>query len=230
MSKPIEWPVLLTVRGKPLPKTLEEMRVTHNATAGSPPGIAAARALGDLSHMVYAPLSAETRSSVPESNELLFLDVWVHPKGIMDFFSNENVVQQGTKLFASREATIWMPAEGSYSYSLPAVRGKPDRYVGIVRGAVASPEAAVDVFRAADVAGQQDARRRGILSHHIFIKLPAPGDAQPLELLGVDVWNDLSGMNEHYGDAKHMAPLGKAFSGVPQTSRWEQAPGQWSEW
>ena len=227
MSKPIEWPVLLAVRGKPLPKTVDEMRVIHNQTAGSPQGIAAARALGDLSHMVYTPLAS---GSQPASTEVLFLDVWVHPKGIMDFFSNEDVVQQGTKLFTSRDATIWMPAEGSYSYALPAVRGKPDRYVGIVRGPIASPEASIDVFRAADIGGQQDARRRGLLSHQIFIKLAAPGDAQPLELLGVDVWNDLAGMNEHYGDAKHMSALGKAFTGAPQTSRWEQAPGQWSEW
>jgi hypothetical protein len=228
MSKPIEWPVLLVVRGTPLPKTLEEMRVVHNDTAGSPPGIAAARALGDLSHMVYAPLAAGKQTTT-SSNELLFMDVWVTPKGIMDFFANEQVVQQGTKLFSSRDATVWMPATGSYSYHLPAPRGKSDRYVGIVRGPISSPEAAIDVFRAADIGGQQDARRRGLLSHQIFIKLNAPGDA-PLELLGVDVWSDLAGMNEHYGDAKHMGALKDAFSGQPQTSRWEQAPGQWSEW
>ena len=42
MSKPIDWPVLLTVRGTTVPKTLEEARVLHNQTAGSPQGIAAA--------------------------------------------------------------------------------------------------------------------------------------------------------------------------------------------
>jgi hypothetical protein len=227
MSTSIQWPVLLTVRGTPLPKTLEEMRVIHNATAGSPPGIAAARSLGDLSHMVYAPFAV---GGAPVAHELLFLDYWVHPKGIMDFFSNEDVVQQGTKLFASRDATIWMPAEGSYSYSLPAPRGKSERFVGIVRGPIASPDAAIAVFRTADIAGQQEARRRGLLSHQIFIKLAVPGDTSPAELLGVDVWNDAAGMNEHYGDAKHMGALGAAFTGRPQTSRWEQAPGQWSEW
>jgi hypothetical protein len=229
MSKSIEWPVLLTVRGKPLPKTLEEMRVVHNATAGSPQGIAAARALGDLSHMVYAPLSADGKPT-GGSNELLFIDVWVNAKGIMDFFANENVVQQGTKLFTSRDATVWMPAEGSYSYSLPAPRAKTDRYVGMVRGPITSAAASIDVFRAADIAGQQDARRRGLLSHQLFVKMNAPGDSSPLEVLGVDLWNDLAGMNEHYGDAKHMAPLANAFTGRPDTSRWEQAAGQWSEW
>ena len=98
-----------------------------------------------------------------------------------------------------------------------------------MRGPIASPEKSIDVFRAADINGQQDARRRGLLSHQIFIKLNAPGDAQ-LELLGVDIWNDMAGMNEHYGDAKHMGALKDAFTGRPQTSRWEQAGGEWAEW
>src|SRR5882757_6404920 len=95
MSTPIEWPVLLTVRGKTIPKSLEEMRVLHNQTAGSPPGIAAARSLGDLSHKAFAPCLRSPQSGA-EAGELLFLDVWLHPKGIMDFFSNEQVIQQGT--------------------------------------------------------------------------------------------------------------------------------------
>ena len=229
MTKQIDWPVLLTVRGKVLPETLEQMRVIHNQTAGSAAGIAAARSLGDLSHMVYAPLTANGQPATT-SKELLFLDVWVHPKGIMDFFSNEDVVQQGTKLFSSRDATVWMPADGSFSYSLPAPRGKTDRYVGIVRGPIESAEKSIDIFRSADINGQQDARRRGLLSHQIFIKLSAPNDSGPIELLGVDTWNDLAGMKEHYGDAKHMRALDGAFTERPQTSTWEQAPGQWSEW
>ncbi len=220
MSKPIEWPVLLTVRGKMLPKTLDEMRVVHNQTAGSPPGIAAARALGDLSRMVYAPLGGTG------SGELLFLDVWVHPKGLMDFFANEQVVQQGTKLFSARDATVWMPAAGAFSYHLPAPRAKRDRYVGLLRGPIAAPEPAIDAFRAVDVGAQRDARRRGLLSHEIFIKL---GAGAP-ELLGVEVWCDRAGMNEHYADQTHMAGLAGAFSGPPEPTTWEQAPGEWSEW
>jgi len=229
VSKPIEWPVLLTVRGKMLPKTLEEMRVMHNQTAGSPPGIAAARSLGDLSHMVYAP-SLENPLSTAKAGELLFLDVWVHPKGIMDFFANEQVVQQGTKLFSSRDASIWMPAAGSFSYHLPTPRGKNERAIGMIRGPIASPEKAIDVFREVDINAQRDARRRGLTSHEVFIKLNAPGDSAPPELLALDVWCDRAGMSEHYTDDKHMAGLKNAFSGPPQPTTWEPARGEWSEW
>ena len=229
MNTPIDWPVLLTVRGTTLPKTLEEMRVMHNQTAGSPQGIAAARALGDLSHMVYAP-SLASKQSTAKAGELLFLDVWVKPKGIMDFFSNEQVVQQGTKLFSSRDATVWMPAAGSFSYHLPAPRGKSDRYIGMIRGPIASPEQSIDVFRTVDINAQPDARRRGLLSHEIFIKLTPPDGSSPVELLGVDVWSDFAGMSEHYSDETHMRGLSGAFSGPPEATVWEQAPGQWSEW
>src|SRR4051812_40051448 len=229
MSKTIDWPVLLTVRGTAIPKSLEEMRVLHNQTAGSPQGIAAARSLGDLSHMVYAP-SLTSKQSTAKAGELLFMDVWVNARGIMEFFANENVVQQGSKLFSSRDATVWMRAEGSFSYSLPAPRGKTQRFVGLIRGPIASAEKAIEIFRGVDMEAQRDARRRGLLSHELFIKMNAPGDSSPLELLGVDVWSDFSGMTEHYGEAKHMAPLGSAFSGAPTPSTWEQAPGEWSEW
>jgi len=229
VKKPIDWPVLLTVRGTTVPKTLEEMRVVHNQTAGSSQGTAAARALGDLSHMVYAP-SLASKQSTAKAGELLFLDVWVTAKGIMDFFSNEQVIQQGVKLFSSRDATIWMPAAGSFSYHLPAPRGKTDRYVGMIRGPIASAEQAIDIFRTVDIKAQPDARRRGLLSHEIFIKLSPPDGSAPLELLGLDVWCDFAGMSEHYGDETHMRGLSNAFSGRPEPTTWEQAPGHWSEW
>ena len=224
----IDWPVLLTVRGKMLPNSLEEMRVLHNRTAGSAPGIAAARSLGDLSHLVYSPFASPLSNAKP--GELLFLDVWQSPKGIMDFFSNEQVIQSGTKLFSARDATIWMRAEGSFSYTLPAARGKSDRIVGMLRGPIGSPEKAIDIFRSVDIDAQRDARRRGLLSHEIFIKLSAPGDTSPPELLGMDVWSDRAGMAEHYGDATHMKALGSAFTGAPEPSAWEPAAGEWSEW
>src|SRR4051812_28308602 len=89
--------VFLTVRGKYIPDSLESCRVVHNETAGSAPGVAAARSLGDLSHKVYAPLV--TPQSSAKVGEVLFCDWWQDPKGLMDFFANENVQMQGTKLF-----------------------------------------------------------------------------------------------------------------------------------
>jgi hypothetical protein len=36
-------------------------------------------------------------------------------------------------------------------------------------------------------------------------------------------------MQEHYGSLK-MEALAKVFTGAPQATVWEQAPGTWSEW
>ncbi len=184
------------MRGKYIPTSLEACRTLHNDTAGSSQGIAAARALGDLSHKVYAPMPGPNSSA--KDGEVLFIDWWQDPKGLMDFFANENVQMQGAKLFSSRDATVWMPAKGAFSYSLPAAAGKNDRYVGMVRGPIKDPMAAIEVFRGVDSKSQRAARARGLLSHELFIKMNAPGDNSPLELLGLDVWSDLKGMGEHY--------------------------------
>ena len=220
--------VVLTVRGKYVPSNLEGARVLHNDTAGSDPGKAAARSFGDLSHKVYAPLPMKQSSA--KEGEVLFMDWWQDPKGLMEFFSNPNVQQQGGKLFSVKEATVWMPAHGSFSYALPAAAGKTDRFLGMVRGTIKSPEAAIAIFRAADIKAQRAARARGLLSHEIFIKLAAPGDTSPLELLGIDVWCDAKGMGEHYSDPQEMKALEGAFTAAPDATVWAQAPGQWSEW
>ena len=218
--------VLLTVRGTFTAKNIEAARVLHNETAGSAPGIAAARSLGDLSHNVYSP--AKGTASSAKDGEILFLDHWAAAPGIMQFFGNPNVQEQAGKLFSARDAAVWMPAVGSLSYSLPAPRSKAERFVGLVRGPIASPEQSISVFAKADEAAQADARRRGLLSHQIFVKMGQPGESQ--ELLGLDVWCDFAGMNEHYQDARHMSPLAGAFAGRPDASVWAEAPGQWQEW
>ena len=218
----IELPVTLTVRGTAI-LSGDAMRTKHNETAGSPQGIAAARSLGDLSHKVFAPLGGDARP-----DELLFLDVWIEAAGIGKFFSHPDVQAQGAQLFKHKDPTVWMPARGSYSYALPAPRDRADRFVGMIRGPIASPEKAIEIFKAVDCKAVADARKRGLLSHELFIKLGPPGE--PLELLGLDIWCDETGMNTHYEDATHMKDLAGAFSGKPSASTWRQAPGNWSEW
>jgi len=218
----IDLPVTLTVRGTAI-RSGDAMRVVHNDTAGSPQGIAAARALGDLSHKVYTPKGGDAK---PE--ELLFLDVWADPAGIQKFFAHPDVAAQAAQLFVNKDATVWMPARGAYGYSLPAARDRDDRFVGIVRGPIGSPDKAIEIFRGVDSRAVSAARKRGILSHELFIKLGAPGE--PLELLGIDAWCDEAGMMAHYGDPTHMQALAGAFSGKPSASIWQQAPGAWSEW
>jgi hypothetical protein len=228
-TPPITSPVLLTVRGTLVPKDLEAARVLHNETAGSAPGIAAARALGDLSHNVYTP-SLVSKQSGAKAGELLFLDRWIHPRGIMEFFGNAHVQAQGKNMFSQKDATVWMAAVGSFSYVLPAPKAKTARHVGMIRATIASPEKTLAIFHAADEKALPTARRRGLLSHELFIKVAAPGDTGPLELLGLDVWSDFAGMTEHYGDPNEMSALSGAFAGPPQVSVWDQAEGAWSEW
>jgi len=179
-------PVLLTVRGTLVPKTLEDARNLHNDTAGSPAGIAAARALGDLSHKVYAPC-LRTKQSGLKDNELLFLDTWCDPVSIGTFFSDHNTQAAAARMFAQRDGTVWMRAAGSYSYHLPPHRGKNDRFVGMIRAPIASPERSIEIFAGVDAKVVRDARKRGIMSHDIYIKVPTPGDTGGPELLGIDI-------------------------------------------
>ena len=218
--------VLLTVRGTMVPKTYDAACRLHNETAGSEAGIAAARGLGDLSHRVYSPVK---KAPGAEEGELLFLDVWSSAEGIGKFFSNPHVGEQAGKMFSKRDGVVWMPARGAFGFALSAPRARKDRWLGIVRGVVTSPEAAIAAFRDALRPTLATARKRGQLSHGIYFRLPAPGEpAAKAELLGIDEWYDADGMQEHY---KELAGLGGAFAGRPETSVWEEAQGgTWSEW
>ena len=122
-----------------------------------------------------------------------------------------------------------MPARGAYASHLPAPRGVGERFVGIVRGPIASAEQAIEIFRGVDAGAIADARRRGLLSHELFIKLGPPG--APLELLGLDMWADDAGMNAHYDDATHMRGARRRLH-RPGRRRARGAPaaGSWSEW
>jgi hypothetical protein len=224
MSTSNESLVFLTVRGTLVPRTLEAACKTHNETAGSPDGIAAARALGDLSHKVYAPVPGLGA----KDDELLFFDWWKTAEGIGTFFSDPRVHGMASKLFSEREGVVWMPARGAFGFDLPAAAAKGERFVGVVRGEVTSPDHAIEIFRQVLAPKLSDARRRGQLSHQLFVKIPMPGESAKTEVLGVDLWCDPAGMNDHYGD---LAGYEKAFAGAPQTSVWQSAKGGvWSEW
>ncbi|HWB73724.1 MAG TPA: hypothetical protein VG755_02190 [Nannocystaceae bacterium] len=221
-------PVLLTVRGTLVPKDLEAARQLHNATAGSPEGIAAARSLGDISHVCFSAFDHPLSKAKP--GELLFLDNWLTPEGLMQFFSNPDIVASAGRMFSARDATVWMPARGAYTWHLPAPRGQDRRYIGMLRGPVTSPEDSVAAFSRAIHRGVSDARRRGQLSHDVYIKLRPPGDDSPLEMLGVATWSSLEGLHEHYTDPNGRAAMQGVYSGPADPSVWEQAPGHWNEW
>jgi hypothetical protein len=223
----MEHPVLLTVRGVTNSKSIDEARALHNATAGSPEGIEAARSLSDLSHTVYVPASGAGDLSGAKPGELLFLDQWADPKGLERFFSDKDVQASGRKLFASRDGSVWMPARGGFSFHVPAVSGKPARFVGLFRAAVRSAEDAVAAFARMVNKNLAVSRRRGHLSHALYVKLGAPTD--PVEVLGIDFWSTIEGLKEHYGDAMATSGLRDVLAGAPAASVWEQSTG-FSEW
>ena len=217
--------VVLTVRGTVIPPNRKAVRLLHNQTAGSPEGVAAARSLGDLSHKVYTPVAGAPGA---DDDELLFVDVWRDAQGIGTFFADAQVQQGAAAMFSARDAVVWAPAEAAFGFDLDAPMDKPERYVGIVRGPIGKAKTAVDAFAKAMTPALGDARRRGQLSHQLYVRLPGPGAKTPAEVLGIDVWCDAAGMGEHYAQ---LSGFEKAFTAAPATSVWEAAAGgAWTEW
>ena len=59
---------------------LEAMRPLHNRVAGAPEDVAAAKALSDLSHMVYTTVDEQSPAFV-------IMDLWTDPSGFTQFFT-----------------------------------------------------------------------------------------------------------------------------------------------
>src|SRR5688572_2749367 len=120
---------LLVIRGNLAPPTLEASREVHNATAGNDQGVAAARALGDLSHNVFTSLTPPKSGA----GELLIMDLWNDLAGFEKFFSDPQVKQGGGMIFTGRDSGTWTRAADIRSFAIPTPRAKTDRYVGLVR-------------------------------------------------------------------------------------------------
>ncbi len=213
---------LLTVLGTPKGVTPEKSADLHNMTAGNPAGVAAAKSLGDLSHNVFVPALAETR--------LLFLDTWNSPEGLGRFFADKDTQQGAAALWADYQPTLWMPAEGFGSYTLPAPAGTAVGAVGLLRAPVSSYDAAAPAFHTDSAAKINASRQHGMLGHTLWVPVPmGPGQTPATEVLGVDHWIDVDGMNAWYEQAKYddLAPV---FTGAPETSAWKTAGSAWVEW
>jgi quinol monooxygenase YgiN len=217
---------LLSIRGALAPHTLEAARSVHNQTAGVPANVAAAKSLGDLSHMVYVPVG----QSGPNSGEFLILDQWNSIEGLNQFFANEHVQAQAAEIFSQRDPVVWAPAEDFYSYHFPAPYGKNERYIGIVRGMLPSRAAAREVHNALVGKSVNQARAAGDMSHEAFFRLTPPGAPESLEWFAVDVWHDAAGMAAYYNNPAFMSALMGMFSAPPDASVWSHPAGEWVEW
>lgn len=217
---------LLTIRGMLAASTIDGARATHNETAGAPANVAAARGLGDLSHMVYVPNEKAKKGA----GEFLIMDVWSRIEGLNQFFANPTVQEQAAKIFTERDPVVWTAAQDVQRYSLPVPTGKNDRFVGLIRGTVRSREKTRSAWDAYAAASMAAARKLGQISHEIYYRLTPPGAPESLEVLGVETWFDADGMGTFYADQTHMAPLADLFTGEPDASDWKHPAGSWVEW
>ena len=217
---------LLSIRGTLASPNLEAARDLHNQTAGAPANVAAAQSLGDLSHMVYVPLS-HTGAAF---GEFLILDTWNSMDGLNQFFANPQVQHQAGQIFTDRDPVVWGAAEGFVSYHLPAPYGKNERILAIVRGTLPSVKTARDIHNAGSVKMLAQARKAGNLSHEAYLRMAAPGSPEALEFFAVDVWMDHDGMHKFYDQPEFMQGLDGLFTAEPDFSVWDHPAGEWVEW
>ncbi len=221
---------LLTIRGTLSPDTLEAARKVHNQTAGNPDGVAAAKSLGDVSHMVYVPMEHDGHEKPKGAGEFLIMDLWYSMEGLNTFFADKQVQQGGAMIFSERDPVVWAPADGFTSFHIPAPFGNNDRIIAIVRGTVKSKEEAKKLHDTAMTKTISKARKLGMLSHEAYFRMAAPGSPQALEFLGVDVWMSGEGMGDFYGDEDFLAGFNHLFTAEAADSVWIHPKGDWVEW
>jgi hypothetical protein len=221
---------LLTIRGTLSPATIEEARKVHNMTAGDPQGVAAAKSLGDVSHMVYVPLPHDGHAPAKGAGEFLIMDLWTSMDGLNTFFSDHKVQEGGAMIFTERDPVVWAPAPGFVSFHIPAPQGRNDRVIAVVRGTVNSMEEAKKLHNSAMAKTISKGRACGLLSHEAYFRLAAPGSPEALEYFGVDVWMGAEGLGEYYGDADFLESFDHFFTAEAADSVWIHPQGEWVEW
>lgn len=217
---------LFTVRGPMAAAALEDGRLAHNRAAGSDQAVAAARSFSDLSHAVWIP--AEPAGA--GAGELLIIDYWNNPDGIGRFFSDPQVQQGGGALYKSRESAIWQPTRGLPRFNLPAPFGREGRYLGVVRGPVASRAVAEAALTEIMRTSVNTARAKGLMSREWYFRLSPPVETPSTEIIGLDVWFDEAGMNAVYADPAEMAGFDRLFTAEPEAMTWKKPAGDWVEW
>ena len=217
---------LLAIRGTLASPTLEAARKLHNSTAGHPANIAAAKSLGDVSHMVYVPLEASEKGA----GEFLILDIWNSMEGLNNFFANPTVQEQAGQIFTQRDPVVWAPAEGFASYHIPAPFGMNDRFITTARAKVKSVDEARKLHNAAVANTLNKARKAGNLSHESYFRMAAPGSPESMEWFGVDVWMRPDEMMNYYEDADFLSGYDHMFTDEAVTAVWVHPKGDWVEW
>ncbi|HEX2647947.1 MAG TPA: hypothetical protein VHO95_12030 [Candidatus Dormibacteraeota bacterium] len=196
---------------------------------------------------MYTPAEGKDGLVGAKPRELLFVDYWADPSGMERFFSNPLAREAGDRLFSSREESEWVPAPAAFTFQVPTKDGTPARFVGMARAPVRSVEDVTAKLSGLVWTNLRTSRRRGHLSHGLFVRLasvvrarPASNarhngggsvtaSTEPAEILAIDFWSTLEGLKDHYGNATAMTGLDDALTGPLAVSIWEQVNG-FSEW
>ncbi len=221
---------LLTIRGTLSPATLDAARKVHNQTAGNPEGIAAAKSLGDVSHMVYVPAMHNGHDKANGAGEFLIMDLWTSIEGLNTFFADQHVQEGGAMIFSERDPVVWAAAPGFTSYHIPAPFGMNDRFITTARATVKSVDEARKLHNAAVAKTVSKARAAGNLSHESYFRMAAPGSPEALEWLGVDVWMRPDDMMSLYEDLEFLEGFNHMFIAEADTAVWVHPKGDWTEW
>ncbi len=221
---------LLTIRGTLAPATLEASRKIHNQTAGDPAGVAAAKSLGDVSHMVYVPVEHDEHAKTKGAGEFLIMDLWTSIEGLNTFFADKHVQEGGAAIFTERDPVVWAAAPGFTSYQIPAPFGMNDRFITTARGTVKSIKEACELHNKAVAKTISRARKAGNLSHESYFRLAAPGSPEAMEWLGVDVWMRPEEMMSLYEDSEFLEGFNHMFTAEADTAVWVHPKGDWTEW
>lgn len=221
---------LLTIRGTLAPPTLDAARKVHNQTAGDPAGVAAAKSLGDVSHMVYVPMEHDGHAKTKGAGEFLIMDLWYSMEGLNTFFADKNVQEGGAAIFTERDPVVWAPAEGFVGFHIPAPFGNNDRIIAVARGTVKSVEEAKKLHNTAMTKTISKARKHGMLSHETYFRMAAPNSPEALEFFIVDTWMSGENLGDYYGDEEFLAGFNHLFTAEAADSVWVHPKGDWVEW
>jgi len=119
--------------------------------------------------------------------------------------------------------------ERFYSYHFQPPFGANNRYIVMVRGTVASREAAMALHNPIIAGALVGTRQAGNLSHEVYFRYTPPGEPESLEFLAIDVWIDPVGMASYYQNPDLQAAFGQLFTAPPTVTTWMQSMGTWTE-
>jgi hypothetical protein len=127
------------------------------------------------------------------------------------FFANPFAQTAGDALYASRDEAEWRPAPDALTFHVPAPAGAPARFIGMMPARASSADEAIAQLGKLVWANLGAARRRGQLSHSLYVRTadlttarPASNSrrtagesvdafVEPVEVLAIDSWTALDG-------------------------------------